>query len=46
MRGRNCSPIWGAASYKARREYVGQKMRQVKVTLKAGYRVLLLPPLE
>lgn len=27
-------------------QYVGQKMRQVKVTLKAGYRVLLLPPLE
>ncbi|MFR6717731.1 conjugative transposon protein TraM [Alistipes putredinis] len=24
-------------------QYVGQKMRQVKVTLKAGYRVLLLP---
>lgn len=27
-------------------QYVGQKMRQVRVTLKAGYRVLLLPPLE
>lgn len=27
-------------------QYIGQKMRQVKVTLKAGYRVLLLPPLE
>ncbi len=27
-------------------QYVGQKMRQVKVTLKAGYKVLLLPPLE
>ena len=27
-------------------QYVGQKKRQVKVTLKAGYRVLLLPPLE
>lgn len=27
-------------------QYVGQEMRQVKVTLKAGYRVLLLPPLE
>lgn len=24
-------------------QYVGQKMRQVRVTLKAGYRVLLLP---
>lgn len=27
-------------------QYVGQKMRQVRVTLKAGYRVLLLPPLD
>ena len=27
-------------------QYIGQKMRQVKVTLKAGYRVLLLPPHE
>ena len=27
-------------------QYVGQKMRQVRVTLIAGYRVLLLPPLE
>lgn len=27
-------------------QYIGQKMRQVKVTLKAGYRVLLLPPLK
>lgn len=27
-------------------QYVGQKIRQVKVTLKAGYRVLLLPPLD
>lgn len=27
-------------------QYVGQKMRQVKITLKAGYRVLLLPPLD
>lgn len=27
-------------------QYIGQKMRQVRVTLKAGYRVLLLPPLE
>ena len=27
-------------------QYVGQKMRQVRVTPKAGYRVLLLPPLE
>ena len=27
-------------------QYVGQKMRQVKVTLKAGYRVLPAAPLE
>lgn len=27
-------------------QYVGQKMRQVRVTLKAGYRVLLLSPLD
>ena len=27
-------------------QYIGQKTRQVRVTLKAGYRVLLLPPSE
>lgn len=27
-------------------QYVSQKMREVKVTLKAGYKVLLLPPLK
>ena len=34
------SAIQGASSY------VGKKMRTVKVTLKSGYRVLLLPPLK
>lgn len=34
------SAIQGAA------QYIGQKMRQVKVTLKAGYEVLLAPPQE
>jgi len=34
------SAIQGASSY------VGKKMRTVKVTLKAGHRVLLLPPLK
>ena len=27
-------------------QYVSKKMRSVKVTLKAGYSVLLLPPLQ
>lgn len=34
------SAIQGASSY------VGKKMRTVKVTLKAGHRILLLPPLK
>ena len=27
-------------------QYVGKKMRTVKITLKAGHRVLLLPPMQ
>lgn len=36
----------GRSAIQGTAQYIGQKMRQVKVTLKAGYEVLLAPPQE
>jgi conjugative transposon TraM protein len=36
----------GRSAIQGASQYVGRKMRQVRVTLKAGYKVLLLPPLK
>lgn len=36
----------GRSAIQGASQYVGKKMRTVKVTLKAGHRVLLLPPLK
>jgi conjugative transposon TraM protein len=36
----------GRSAIQGASQYVGQKMRDVRVTLKTGYRVLLFPPLK
>ena len=37
---------WGEVPYRVHRSMSSKKMRTVKITLKAGYQVLLLPPMK
>jgi hypothetical protein len=43
MQVHSLPPIWDEVPFKEASQYISKKMREVKVTLKVNYKVLLLP---